>query len=44
MTSGRFRELGVESKTERGKRVFPASGISMDVLRALVMPKKAGPD
>lgn len=32
-----FRELGVESKTERGKRVFPASGISKDVLRALVM-------
>ena len=31
-----FRELGVESKTERGKRVFPASGISKDVLRALV--------
>jgi len=38
-----FRELGVESKTERGKRVFPASGISMDVLRALVMyAKKSG--
>jgi predicted Rossmann fold flavoprotein len=32
-----FRGFGVESKTERGKRVFPVSGISRDVLRALVM-------
>jgi len=32
-----FRELGVESKVERGRRVFPASGISRDVLRALMM-------
>ena len=38
-----FRGLGVESKTERGKRVFPASGISRDVLRALVTyVKKSG--
>lgn len=32
-----FRKLGVESKTERGMRVFPASGISRDVLRALLV-------
>lgn len=31
-----LRGLGVESKTERGRRVFPASGISRDVLRALM--------
>ena len=38
-----FRGLGVESKTERGKRVFPASGVSRDVLRALVTyVKKSG--
>lgn len=38
-----FRELGVESKVERGKRVFPVSGISRDVLRALMMyVKKSG--
>ena len=38
-----FRQLGVESKVERGMRVFPASGISKDVLRALLMyAKKSG--
>ena len=30
-----FNDLGVETKTERGKRVFPVSDKAVDVVRAL---------
>ena len=33
---GLFNTLGLETKTERGQRVFPVSDGSIDVLRALI--------
>ncbi|MDH7568334.1 MAG: NAD(P)/FAD-dependent oxidoreductase [Armatimonadota bacterium] len=37
-----FRELGLETKVERGARVFPASDDSVDVVRALTLFLRQG--